>query len=124
MHFHTELAINKKNARETWKIIQSVLPSKPSRKAPFTVKVDKMPSKDPSVVANKFNNFCAIGPNLAETIEHISNKRPEDFFPEKVIPFIYFEPPALTEVFDQIVALKDKAEGHDNLSSFSKLLGM
>ena len=119
MHFHTELAKNKKNARETNKIIRPVLPSKPSREAPFTVKVDKMPSEDSPIVANEFNNFfCAIGPNLAEKIEHISNKRPEDFFHKKVIPSIYFEPPALTEVIDQIMALKDKAVGHDNISSF------
>ena len=69
--------------------------------------------------ANEINNFfCAIGPNFAEKIEHISNKRPEDFFHKKVIPSIYFEPPALTEKFDQIMALKDKAVGHDNISSF------
>ena len=100
-----------------------MLPSKPSRVAPFTVKVDKMPSEDPSIVANEFNNFfCAIGPNLAEKIEHISNKRPKDFFHKKVIPFIYLEPPAVTEVFDQIMALKDKTIIY--LLSFSKLLGM
>ena len=91
----------------------------PGRKAPFTVKVDKMPSENLSIVANEFNNFfCAIGPNLAEKIEHISNKRPEDFFHKKVISSIYFEPPAVTEVFDQIMALKNKAVGHNIISSF------
>ena len=87
MYFHTKLDKNKKNSRETWKIIRFVLPSKSSREAPFSVRLNNMTtSEDPTTVANKFNNFfCTVGQNLAEKIEQLPNKRPEDFFDKKVI---------------------------------------
>ena len=120
MYFHTELDKNKKNSRETWKIIRSVLPSKSSREAPSSVRLNNMTtSEDPTTVANKFNNFfCAVGRNLAEKIEQVPNKSPEDFFDKKVISSCHLNPPTLTEVFDRIMALKDKAVGHDNVPSF------
>ena len=120
MYFHTELDKTKKNSRETWKIIRSVLPSKSSREAPSSVRLNNMTtSEDPTTVANKFNNFfCTVGQNLAEKIEQVPNKRPEDFFDENVISSCYLDPPTLTEVFDRIIALKDKAVGHDNVPSF------
>ena len=91
----------KKNSRETWKIIRSVLPSKSSREAPSSVRLNNMTSEDPTTVANKFNNFfCTVGQNLAEKIEQIPNKKPEDFFDKKVISSCYLDPPTLTEVFD------------------------
>ena len=120
MYFHPELDKNKKNSRETWKIIRSVLPSKSSREAPSCVRLNNMTtSEDPTTVVNKFNNFfCTVGQNLAEKIEQVPNKRPEDFFDKKVISSCYLDPPTLTEVFDRIMALKDKAVGHDNVPSF------
>ena len=108
----------KKNSRETWKIIRSVLPSKSSREAPSSVRLNNMTtSEDPTTVANKFNNFfCTVGQNLAEKIEQV----PNNFFDKKVISSCYFDPPTLTEVFDRIMALKDKAVGHDNDPFFLK----
>ena len=94
-----------------------MLPSKSIREAPSSVRLNNMTTtEDPTTVANKFiNSFCTVGQNLAEKIEQVPNKRPENFFDKKVISSCYLDRPTLTEVFDRTMALKDKAVGHDNV---------
>ena len=118
-HFYTEFAKNKTNARKTWEIIRSVLPNKSKREPPCSLKVNGTTSKDPITIANEFNNFfCTIGSNLADKIEEIPDQRPDDFYDKSVYDSMYLEPPKLTEVCDQIMALRDKAVGYDNIPSF------
>ena len=118
-HFYTEFAKNKTNARKTWEIIRSVLPNKSKREPPCSLKVNGTTSEDPITIANEFNNFfCTIGSNLADKIEEIPNQRPDDFYDKSVYDSMYLEPPKLTEVYDQIMALRDKAVGYDNIPSF------
>ena len=62
--------------------------------------------------------FCTIGPTLAGKIKEITNCSAEHFFDKPLSNSIFLEPPKLTEVFDEIMSLKDKAVGHDNISAF------
>ena len=62
--------------------------------------------------------FCTIGPTPAGKIKDIMNCSAEQFFDKPLPDSIFLEPPKLTEVFDEIMSLKDKAVGHDNISAF------
>ena len=89
------------------------------REPPCSLKVNGTTSEDPITIANEFNNFfCTIGSNLADKIEEIPDQRPDDFYDKSVYDSMYLEPPKLTEVYDQIMALRDKAGGYDNIPSF------
>ena len=115
IHFYPELARNKKNPRKTWEIIQSALPYKPNREPPVAFKE----TQDPNVIANQFNDyFCSIGSNLADSIICTTRKQPKCFHEKKVSDSIYLEPPTNNKILNQIISLKNKAVGHDNIQPF------
>ena len=110
---------NKSNTRKTWDIIRSVLSNKLNREPPSSLKIYNVISRELSVIAYEFNDFfCAIGPTLSGKIKDITNCNAEHFFDKPLPDSIFLEPPKVTEVFDEIVSLKDKAVGHDNISAF------
>ena len=115
IYFCSEFARNKKNPRKTWEIIRSTLPCKPNREAPVAFKE----TQDPNVIANQFNDyFCSIGSNLADSIICTTRKQPKYFLKKKVSDSIYLEPPTNNEILNQIISLKNKAVGHDNIEPF------
>ena len=119
IYFRSEINKNNSNARKTWDIIRSVLPNKLNREPPSSLKINNVISGEPSVIANEFNDFfCTIGPTLAGKIKDITNCSAEHFFDKPLSDPIFLEPPKFTEVFDEIMSLKDKAVGHDNISAF------
>ena len=119
IYFRSEINKNKSNARKTWDIIRSVLPNKLNREPPSSLKINNVISREPSVIANEFNEFfCTIGPTLAGEMKDITNCSAEQFFDKPLPDSIFLEPPKLTEVFDDVMSFKDKAVGHDNVSAF------
>ena len=125
IYFQLEVNKNKSNACKTWDIIRSVMPNKLNCEPPSSLKINKVISREPSVIASKFNDFfCTIRPILAGKIKEITNCSAEHFLDKPISDSIFLKPPKLTEVFDEIMSLKDKVGGHDNISAFSlKLLG-
>ena len=96
-----------------------MLPNKLNREPPSCLKINNVISREPSVIANEFNDFfCTIGPTLAGKIKEITNCSAEHFFDKPLSDSISLELPKLTEVFDEIMSLKDKAVGHHNISAF------
>ena len=63
--------------------------------------------------------FCTVGPTLAGEINEITNCSAEHFFDKPLRDSIFLEPPKLTEIFDKIMSLKDKAVGPASISAFS-----
>ena len=119
IYFRSEINKNKSNTHKTWDIIRSVLPNKLNREPPSFLKINNVISREPSVIANEFNDFfCTIGPTLEGKIKDITNCSAEHFFDKPLSDSTFLEPPKLTEVFDEIMSLKDKAVGHDNISAF------
>ena len=51
---------------------------------------------------------------MAGTINSETIKTPKDFL-KKVLDSIYLDPPSTNEVLNQIISLKNKAVGHDNI---------
>ena len=89
------------------------------RESPSALKVDGVLSEDPTIIANQFDNyFCTIGFNLANKITSLKHKGPKDFLKQRVSESIFLPPPDATKDFDQIMSLKDKAVGHDEIPSF------
>ena len=86
IYFCSEFARNKKNPRDTWEIIRSVLPCKPNREPPLAFKE----TQDSNVIANQFNDyFCSIGSNLADSIICTTRKQPKYFLKKRyLISFI------------------------------------
>ena len=96
-----------------------MLPNKLNCEPPSYLKIIKVILRETPVIANEFNDFfCTIGPTLAGNIKEITNCSAEHFFDKPLSDSIFLEPPKLTEVFDEIMSLKDKAVGHDNISAF------
>ena len=115
IYFCSEFARNKKNLRKTWEIIRSALPCKPNREPPVAFKE----TQDPNVIANQFNDyFCSIGFNLADSIICTTRKQPKYFLEKKVSDSICFEPSTNNEILNQIISLKNKAVGHDDIQPF------
>ena len=76
-------------------------------------------TQDPNVIANQFNDyFCNIGSNLADSIICTTRKQPKYFLEKKLSDSIYLEPPTNNEVLNQIISLKNKAVGQDNIQPF------
>ena len=116
MHFCSEFARNKKNPRKTWEIIRLALPRvNRTVNPPLALKE----TQDPNVIANQFNDyFCNIGSNLADSIICSTRKLPKYFLEKKLSDSIYLEPPTNNEVLNQIISLKNKAVGQDNIQPF------
>ena len=119
IYFGSEINKNKSNARKTWDIIRSVLPNKLNRDPPSSFKIYNVISREPSGISNECNDFsCTIGPTLAGKIKEITNCSANHFFDKPLSDSIFLDPPKLTEVFGEIMSLKDKAVGDDNISAF------
>ena len=119
IYYYSEFASNKKNLHKTWKIIHSVLPHKSTLEPPLALKVNDHIVDDPNTIANQFNNyFCTIGSNLADTINSETTKKPTDFLKKKILDSIFLDPLSTNETLNQIISLKNKAVGHDNIQPF------
>ena len=57
IYFRSKINKNRSNARKTWDIIRSVLPNKLNREPPSSLKINNVTSREPSVIANEFNEF-------------------------------------------------------------------
>ena len=55
---------------------------------------------------------------MANNLTEIKHKDSKHFLKGRVSETIFLAPPDATEVFDQIMSLKDKAVGHDKISTF------
>ena len=97
----------------------SVLPQKSTLETQLALKVNDHITDDPKTIANQFNNyFCAIGSNLADTINSETTKKTYRFLKKKILDSIYLDPPSNNEVLNQITSLKNKSVGHDNIQPF------
>ena len=86
IYFRSEINKNKRNARKTWDIIRSALPNKLNRKPPSSLKINNVISREPSVIANEFNEFfCTIEPTLAGKIKDVTNCSAEHFFEKPLL---------------------------------------
>ena len=65
-----------------------------------------------------YDHSCSVVSNLAEGIVCVKGKQLKDFYKQKVSDSIYLEPPTTNEILDQIITLKNKAVGHDNIQRF------
>jgi hypothetical protein len=108
----------KDNLAKTWKILNSIT----SRKKPQVRVVDEIVChnniiSDPTLIANKFNNFFAnVGSELAKKIPPVSENF-EHFLPLSNPNSIFLNPTDDLEVKQIILALKNSySKGHDNLS--------
>ena len=113
----------KSDARNTWKILRSLLPSKHNSvsnlpnciNTAFIVKLEEQ-----QTIVNKFNKyFCSIGNNLAKILTSTHADSSKNFLSNQVVSSIFLKPTFHHEISSIIKNLSiNKAMGHDHLHIF------
>ena len=119
IYFAKQFAIYKDDARNTWKVINSVINPNPKHESIEKVCVDNAQLKEPSQISEAFNDFFVnIGPNLARSIPN-PDKTFHHYLNNKNSFSLFFEPVAEEEVKDIINNLNTKkAAGFDGVTNF------
>ena len=119
IYFTKQFAIYKDDAKNTWKIINSVINPTPKHESVEKVNVDNAQLKEPSEISEAFNNFFVnIGPNLASSIPN-SHKPFHHYLNNKNASSLFFDPVVEEEVKDIVNNLNTKkASGFDGITNF------
>ena len=115
-YFNKILDKNKHNAKKTWQILQSVLPTSSNKLPAITTREQK----EPKTVVNSFNTFfCNFGKKLADKILDNENHSFLNYLSNRVSQSIYLKPPQLNKIINSIHSLNvNKSIGHDNIPAF------
>ena len=116
-YFSTQLDKEKRNMKNTWKILNSILRC-PKKKCSQKFTINNKVYTEPTDVANKFNEYFAnIGPTLASTIKH-SGKDFDEYLGNSCNSTCFFNP---TDEYEILTIIKDlgkgKSPGYDNVKS-------
>ena len=118
LHYTQLLDINKKNAKETWKIINNITNKKRGKRhypGEFISKNGKVCGD--INIANLFNDFFVnVGPSLAKNIPTV-NKSFIDYMPKVINTSLFLNPTDENEIINIVMAAKNKYScGIDNIS--------
>ena len=122
-YYADEFAKCKNDARNTWKILRNLLPSKhnsESKLPNFIATTFNEKLEEPQTIVNEFNKyFCSIGNSLAKKVTSTRVNSFKRFLSNRIVSSIFLEPTTHHEISSIIKDLCiNKAMGHDNLHIF------
>jgi hypothetical protein len=117
-HYQELLTSNQHNLRKSWQVIKEVINRKKTCSQKTTIfMINGMPTEDPALIANLFNNFFTnIGPVLDKKIPK-SQLDPSSFIKNTCPSSIFLTPCTQEEISKITDNLKNCATGWDNLPS-------
>jgi len=119
LDYHETISEQKRNPKELWKLIKSVIPLTKSSKTFVKLTVNNSSIEDPHKISQHFNNyFFEIGQSITKRVSTaIQQDEFKSYLTNSVSQTIYLDPPRLTEIYNTINSLNlRKASGHDNIS--------
>ena len=118
--YHHLIEEHKRDPKKTWKMLCTLLPSKPASTTPDIITSHNTTASDPIAIANEFNHhFSNIGNVLASNIDNSDANSFISYLKHSCPSTIFVCPTTYHEIISLISAIKlNKAEGHDDIPPY------
>jgi hypothetical protein len=88
MHYSNNLNVNAKNPKKTWEILRELTSTKKCHEKIEKICTPVRTLMGDQDMANEFNNFfSSVGRNISDSVVPLQLKKPEDFIPNRELPY-------------------------------------
>ena len=119
-HYHHLIEEHKRDPKKTWKVLRTLLPSKPASPRPDIITSHNTTVSDPIIIANEFNHhFSNVGNVLTNNIDNSDANSFISYLKHSCPSTIFVYPTTYHEIISLISAFKlNKVEGHDDIPPY------